>query len=240
MQFERVWDRAPFAVDYLDGVGGDLVISFSSVGHDADRPPAPEFVATATGKGLGPPRRALFVMDANRSWANDPGFAAAIKCAVAHVSARAPVQRIATIGLSMGGFSALVAAQVLPVQVVLAFGPQRSVAPGNVMGEDRWSRWTAALPEIIWQVAPLPAAGRAFLFHGAKDDLPQALAFPPQMGTDQLIFPTLGHGDLLAHLKARGVLGGLLTAALADDRRRLLRIAGSAGGVLRPKFHPGM
>lgn len=225
--FRCLWDDAPYRIEGLDGVGDDLVIAFSSVGHDPTRLPSPEFVGTVAG------RRALFVMDASRSWASDPGFEPALKAAFAAVKAAAPVRRVVALGLSMGGFSALAAAQVLPVDVVLAFGPQYSVVPGVVPGEDRWSEWTARLAAPRWPTAPLPAGGWTCLFHGGRDDLRHALRFPVHPGVDQLIFPDLGHSNLMPHLKAKGVLAGLLEAALAGDRRRLLRIGGSAGGVQR-------
>lgn len=229
MQFERLLSLPPFHADFLDGTGDDLVIAFSSVGHDPARCPSPEFVGTATG---GTRRRALFIMDESRSWANHAGFAPALLGAMDLISARAPVRRIATVGLSMGAFSALVAAQILPVDVVLAFGPQFSV----LTGDHRWARWTDHLPEIRWPTAPLPATGWTVLFHGAADDLAQAMAFPRRAGVDHLIFPDQSHSDLVPHLKARGVLSGLMEAALAGDRRRLLRIASSAGGVLRHRL----
>ncbi len=233
ISFERIWNSPPWAVDFLDGAGDDLVIAFSSIGHDPSRAPSPEFVATATANRT---RRALFVMDAARSWANDQGFEQALITSLETISRRRPVARTITIGLSMGAFSALVAAQFVPVDVVLSFGPQWSVAPGVVPGEARWSHWTDRLPPIRWHTALLPQKGHAYLFHGAQDDLPQALPFPQQPGTDHILFPDLGHSDLVPHLMARGVLGGLLDAALTDDRRRLLRIAASAGGRLRHRL----
>lgn len=242
MEFERIWNAPPLSVDFCDGAGEDLVISFASIGHDPQRPPSPEFVATALGRGTAAAgRRAMFVSDASRSWANAPGFELALHRALAEVRARAPVRRIAAIGSSMGAFSALVAAQILPVDVVLAISPQWSVLPGAVPGEERWARWRAALPAALrWREAPLPAPGGAWavLFHGARDDLAQALRFGEPAGTDHLLFAEQGHSDLAAHLKARGALAGLLEAALAGDRRRLLRIAASAGGVRRARFAP--
>ncbi|MCW3783808.1 hypothetical protein [Defluviimonas salinarum] len=202
------------------------MIAFSLIGHDPARRPSPEFVATAIGRGTGAsPRRALFVMDESRSWGNDPGFAPVLRRALDRVAARAPVTQIATTGQSMGAFSALVAARTLPVDVVVDFSPQWSVMPGVVPGEDRWARWTARLSRIDWPTAPLPAAGgdRTCLFHGAVDDLPHARHFPCQTGTDQLLFPGLGHFDLVPHLKVRGVLSGVMEAALAGDRQRILR-----------------
>ncbi|OWY18016.1 hypothetical protein B6V73_05260 [Thioclava sp. JM3] len=238
--FERIYARAPFTVDFLDGGGDDLVISFASIGHDPSRPPASEFVATATGRGtLGFPRRALFISDDSRSWTNDPGFAPALRAALAEVRRRRPVTRIAAIGLSMGAVSALVAAEVLPVDVVLALSPQFSVKPGVVPGEARWSEWTSQIEHFARETTPLPPATCwAILCHGAQDDLAQAMPFPHPSNVDHLIFPDLGHSDLAPHLKARGGLSGLMESALAGDRRRLLRIASAAGAVRREKFSP--
>lgn len=236
----------------VDGPAGDLVISFSSVGHDAGRAPSPEFVATATGRGTAHPRRALFVMDESRSWASDPAFAPTLQTALTRVAALAPVGRIATIGLSMGAFAALAAMQFLPVSAALAFGPQWSPL---LPGENRWADWTSrlsalapaqgaspqgpgvggALAKAPPLVASLPGPGQgwACLFHGLVDDRDQALAFPLKSGTDHLLFPDQSHASLVPHLKSRGLLAGLMEAALAGDRRRLIRLATSAGGERR-------
>lgn len=222
---QRVWDSAPFTVDYQHGPWDQLVIAFSSVGHDPARPPSPEFVRTLAG------RRASFVRDASRSWANDLGFEAAVLGAFRAACDAGPVTRVMTLGLSMGAFAALVAAQVLPVDVVLGFGPQYSIAPGS--GETRWAEWTDRLTAPRWRVAPLPARGWVCLLHGGLDDLPQALAFPVQAGLDQVIFDGIGHSELMPHLKAKGILAGLIEAGMQGDRRRLLRISAGAGGVRR-------
>lgn len=232
-RFERVWDAGPVAVDYLPGTGRDLVISFASVGHDPHQRPSPEFVGTAWDQGA---RHALFVSDESRSWANDPGFEAALAGVVARVASRAEIERIAAVGLSMGAFSALVAAHALALDLVLAFGPQYSVLPEHAPEETRWAEWCARLPAPRWPVAPAPCAGHAYLFHGAKDDWAQTARFAPHPRMDQVIFADQTHSGLVPHLKARGALAGLLEAGLAGDRRRLLRIAGSAGGITRTRF----
>lgn len=232
--FLRLWDKPPYTIDFMDGQGGDLVISFASIGHDPSRPPSPEFVGTAAGRKTGrPPRRALFVADAGRGWASGPGFAPALLDAVAQVRAIAPIDRIACIGLSMGGFSALAAMQVLPVDVTLAFGPQHRIMD---RAPDRWSDWTRHIPaDTPYAKAPLPAPGRgwACVFHGLLDDRDEAMAFPLTISTDHFLFATQSHSSLVPHLKSRGVLAGLLDAALAGDRRRLIRIVTSAGGLRR-------
>ena len=60
-------------------------------------------------------------------------------------------------GLSMGGFCALVAARIVPVDVVLAFGPQWSVVPGIVPGEERW-----------WSISGHPKFDKAGEFQGYR------------------------------------------------------------------------
>lgn len=240
---ETIWHADPHVIGYRHGPETDLVIAFSSVGHDPGRLPSPEFQA-ATGR-----MRAMFVMDASRSWGLDAGFVPALRAGFAKACERGPVARVLAMGLSMGGFAALRAAQILPVDVVLAFGPQYSIAPD--FGEARWAEWTLPLAARLARdesgagfdpahgvspaglTATLPDHGWTCLFHGAVDDLRHALAFPRAAGVDQVIFADQTHASLMPHLKARGVLTGLIEAALSGDRRRLLRIAASAGGQRR-------
>lgn len=235
-KFERLLTDGPITLDHIDGPGRDLVIAFSSIGHDPARAPSPEFVGTAIGRGgIGPARRALFVMDESRSWANAPEFLPAIERTVAALHHRRPLGRIGMIGLSMGGFAALAAAQVIRADVVLAFGPQWSVAPKAMPNETRWQDWTSRIRNHRWPHAPLPDPAQTWscLFHGTLDDAEQAAGFPQLKGVDHLLFPDQTHSSLLPHLKQRGALAGLMDAAMAGDRRRLLRIASSAGGIRR-------
>lgn len=214
---------APFAADYalpanVSLYTGLLVIAFSSIGHDPDRMPEPEFRRMATGAD----RAALFFRDQSRSWASHPGWAEALRQAVASVPLR--VRRIVTLGVSMGAVSALRAAEVLPVDAVLALGPQRDLTQ-----EPRWAEWTAgrAIPPC-----PLPEGPWITLCHGMQDDAAQAMAFPARKGVDHLLFQGLDHSGLARALKARG-LQGMADALCRGDRRRLLGIAQAAGGQRR-------
>lgn len=214
---EVLLDRPPFRVEWIPG-GPDLVIAFASVGHDPGRMPSPEFVRSASAGG----RAALFVMDESRSWGTAEGFGAVVAEAVARVAA--PGRRLA-IGASMGGFAALKAAEAVELDAILAISPQF-----RPKADLRWSRWTDTLPEIT---APLPEGPAITLLHGMQDDAAQALAFPGGKGVDHLVFADQSHSSLAPHLKARGLLEGLIAAALVGDRRRLMRMLGSAGGKRR-------
>lgn len=224
--------QGPWHIHAIDGPGADIVLAFASVGHDPTRPPSAEFVASASAGG----RRALFVIDESRSWANAPGFETVLAKALDRLTGDRPAGRRLAIGQSMGAFAALVAASILPLDAVLAIGPQASIRPGAIPGETRWANWTARLPALRHADAPLPPGPRLTVMHGLADDRTQALAFPARPNLDHILFPGLTHSGLAAHLKSRGALAGLIDAALEADRRRLLRIAASAGGRLRQRL----
>lgn len=222
--FETFAARAPYHIQGIAGGSQDLVIAFASVGHDPTRPPSPEFVRAATARD----RPALFVMDEARSWATAEGFDAALRGALTTLQARQKITRILAIGSSMGAFAALRAAQTLPVTAVLAISPQYHPAAS---WETRWPDWTQRLPETL--TAPLPQGPYLCLMHGMQDDAAQATLFPPQKGCDRILFADQSHATLAAHLKARGLVEGLIDATLEKDRRRLLRILQGAGGQKR-------
>ncbi len=220
MILQTVHDAPPWQVALAPGTGDDLILSFASIGHDPTRPPSPEFVASATTGN----RRALFFTDASRSWGLDPGFAPAVQSGLA---AAGPANRSLAIGSSMGAVCALRAAHLAPIAAVLAFGPQ------STLNDPRWKNWTARLG------TPAPPAFAPgiwhILVHGLADDRAQAQGFPEAANVDHIFYPGIRHSDLGPHLKSKGALTGLIDAALAGDRRRLLRITTSTGGVQRRK-----
>ncbi len=232
--FETLWDKAPPRILALPGATETLVIAFASIGHDASRPPSPEFVGTATADDW----PALLVMDASRSRANAPDFAPSLKSAVERIRARHPISRVVAIGQSIGGFAALVAASLMPIDMVLAFGPQSSIDPASRPEETRWREWTARVVPLKTARAPLTPGTRTIPLHGLHNDRFQALGFPQTPGVDHILFPDLIHSALGPHLKQRGVLDGLLGSAIADNRRTMRRIAAGAGGILRQKLRP--
>ena len=220
MILQTVHDAPPWQVALAPGTGDDLILSFASIGHDATRAPSPEFVASATSDG----KRALFFTDESRSWGHDPGFAPAVHAGLA---AAGPAIRRLAIGSSMGAVCALRAAHLTPLTSVLAFGPQ------STLTDPRWQHWTARLATP--EPPAFPPGTWYVLFHGLADDHAQAMGFPEAANVDHILYPGIRHSDLGPHLKSKGALVGLIDAALARDRRRLLRIAASTGGVRRGK-----
>lgn len=220
MTLRTLIDTPPWRVAITDGTGDDLVLAFSSIGHDPDQTPSPEFVSSARAGN----RRALFFMDARRSWGLDPVFPEILHTALA---AAGPAQRTLAIGSSMGAVCALRAGTHVPLQTILALGPQ------SHLHDPRWHALTHRLSDP--GPPPLPPKVWTILCHALADDRDQALGFPATSGVDHLLFPSLTHARLAPHLKQRGLLKGLIDAALTADRRRTLRILASAGGVRRGK-----
>lgn len=233
MQGGAQWSDGAFHFSLQPGAGPDLVISFSSVGADPDRVPAPEFLRSAAQKGR---LTVLSVADAGRSFGTDPAMVPALMGALGRCRTGG---RIFCTGLSMGACFALAALPHLGAEAALLFGPQWAIGPDHP-AENRWAEWSRRLPPLagargFW---PPPAACRVSLFHALGDDRAQALAFPHPAppGVDQLIFPARGHSDLVAHLKSQSLLPGLFAAAFAGDRRRLIRLAGQGGGMTRRRY----
>lgn len=220
MTLRPLIDTSPWRVEMAQDDGPDLVLAFSSIGHDPTRRPSPEFVST----GRAGNRRTLFLMDDSRSWGLDPGFPAILHQAI---HAAGPARRRLAIGVSMGAAIALRAAAHIPLDAIIAIGPQ------SRLDDPRWQHWTTRLADP--GPPPLTPGPWIILMHGLGDDHDQAMGFPIRPGTDHLLFPGLTHSRLAPHLKECGVLIGLIDAALARDRRRLLRIATASGGIRRGK-----
>ncbi|MBK6466697.1 MAG: hypothetical protein IPF96_07395 [Rhodobacter sp.] len=128
--------------------------------------------------------------------------------AVALLRRRQPLSRLMTIGQSMGGFAALA-----PPAGRRPARPAASVTPGQ----------------------PRPLAVDAAHRHPPPvAHLAQALCFPAAPGTDHLLFPGISHSGLAPHLKARGVLPGLIDPPGTTPRR----CASRRGGRLRQRLLP--
>ncbi|MCW1917214.1 hypothetical protein NX862_00440 [Rhodobacter sp. KR11] len=207
---EALVTGAHYDLLYLPGTTETLILACASIGHDPSRPPSPEWIRSTR------PHPTAFLIDKTRSWGTAPGLAGTL--------ARAPkYPRTLALGASMGGFLALQATHLLPIDAVIAMGPQHRPA---ARWEPRWRTLTADLPETL--TAPKSQAARTYLLHAA-DDHQQALDFTE---ADHIYFPNQSHSTLAAHLKP--ALPGLIQAALTD-RRHFLRLTAQAGGQRRPR-----
>ncbi|NBZ88126.1 hypothetical protein [Stagnihabitans tardus] len=198
---------------YLPGTTETLILTCASIGHDPSRPPVPEWARSTR------PHPTLFLIDVTRSWGTAPGLAETLALAPKHPQTLA-------LGASMGGFLALQATHHLPIDAVIAIGPQHQPAAD---WETRWRAHTDALPRDL--TAPPSRARQTYILHAA-DDLAQAQGFTE---ADQILFPDQTHSTLAAHLKP--AMPGLIEAALTD-RRRFLRLVSQAGGRRKTPTRP--
>lgn len=205
--------HGPYQVHFRPGPSQTLILSCASIGHDPTRAPSPEWMRATQ------PHPTLFLIDAARSWGTAPGLDRALTQAV---TALPRFARTLALGTSMGAFLALMASHILPLESVIAIGPQHRPAT-----EPRWAALTADLPPDL--IAPPSRAAQTYILH-ATDDLPQALDFAEK---DHILFPHQSHSTLARHLKP--AMPGLILAALTD-RRRFLRLTAQAGGLRRDKF----
>ena len=211
---ELIATEGPYALHFLPGESQSLILACASIGHDPTRAPVPEWARSTR------PHPTLFLTDAARSWGTAPGLA--------EILAQAPAfPRTLALGASMGAFLALQATHHLPIDAVIAMGPQHRPAAA---WETRWRAHTASLPETL--TAPPSRARQTYVLHAADDHL-QAQGFTQSQGCDCILFPDQAHSTLAAQLKP--ALPGLIQAALTD-RRRFLRLVSQAGGIRQPRF----
>lgn len=216
--------------DLLHGTGPDLVVSFTSIGHDPGQVPSFEFLKSAHLQGR---RSVLFVTDVERQWGNSQNFGPLIAQAIAIVQGRQRVEKTLFIGQSMGGFNALVAASLIVPTAVLAISPQFSICPEIMPHETRWSEWTSRIALFRVKSAPLEPKAPTILLHGLGDDSEQAQAFPLAPHVDHYLFPQINHSDLAKRLKTLSLLPAMIDCALTGDRRRMGRLIASAAGFRR-------
>ncbi|WP_135501010.1 hypothetical protein [Roseovarius aestuariivivens] len=223
-------DCLPVRIRYAEGTGTDLVVSFSSIGQRRALMPDDEFTGTLL---KAPDRHCLFVSDITRSWLSSRNVCDAVRQAVASVKASADIQRTSTLGLSMGGFSALVAANLFDVDTAIAISPQYSPLQTVMPTETRWRYWRRRITHSDFPTAESGLRpGHSFVFHGLLDDTAHASAFSQAAHLDHFVFPKATHA-LGQHLKKSGGLHKLVTAAINQDRRKVARLVRKNGGFWR-------
>lgn len=170
-----------------------------------------------------------------------PNWFPAESMAKASVAA-APILRLASerilYGHSQGGYAALRYRRLLDADVAIAFCPQISIDPRTVPFDGRFkSHFTPSLHEDM-EIAPLHAAGRAYVFHDpfhAVDREHAQRIAALQEGTRLVPVHMTGHGTVRAFAgTARGLT--LIEVCRADDLAGLNALVRAArvGDPMRP------
>ncbi|MDT8344506.1 MAG: hypothetical protein RQ752_08730 [Thermohalobaculum sp.] len=222
-------------IDRIDGRGGRLVLAFTGIGHGSGGLQRAEFVRSASQDGA---NTVLFVTDVKRSWYSAPGLLDRLRTRARAVWDELGQPAIVTIGNSMGGFGAILAARDLPVRAVLAFGPQFSMDE-SVVREPRWRQWRAnfgplpvrALDEVM--IGGTECATRFYLFHGTDGvEQRQIRGFPAAPHVRHYLFDGAPHNVALP-FKEAGTLDALIGAVAALDDTAVHDIATAVGA--RPR-----
>ena len=217
---------------YLAGTGSTLVVSFSGVGTDRSIAPPPELVGTASNDGA---NHVLVLTDLKRTWYSQPQVQEEIRLAFDRAITLATPKRIAIIGNSMGAYGALLFAQEMAAETVVALGPQFSMTD-TVVRERRWSEFrpnfgTGLAREIGASIKNF--SGTSWILHGLMGpDFRHLERFEPDGRTHHGILPGLSHG-FASELKKRGVLKPFVAAAVSRDESAAKDILAPLGVLWR-------
>lgn len=186
-----------------------LFLCFTGIRQGMGGINAEEFVGSTALPGFS----AIFVSDLKRSWFN--GFAPEALTDV--IASRIEGKRVVTLGNSMGGFGAIWATGILPVETAIAFAPQFSVHPEVVPQEDRWWDFRADIAE--WRHRSLAESffpdTRYYTINGSADTLHWS-QFPTLTNCEHVLIEDSGH-EPAAVVKRHGLLNDLIAAALHKE-----------------------
>ena len=228
--------RSPLVVHHLLGRGNRLIVSFAGVGF-ANGPeivPKAEFVGTASNYGE---NHALFVSDVSRSWMNGPDVADQIVDLIQSYCEDHDIQEIMALGNSMGGFMAIVLAELTHLDCVLAFAPQFSAKKDLVPEENRWERYRSAISNWRFDHVGKMAEKKTcyYVVHGDKNgELPYLRRFPVGRNIHHFVVQNAGH-NIARKLQKRQRLNILMQSAV-QNRSRRFRIALEQS--FKWNFHP--
>lgn len=145
-----------------------------------------------------------FFIDKNRSWFNDVNiFDLTIKSQ--------NYKNIITIGNSMGGFNAVVAANYIKVNTVIAFAAQYSVHPDIVPWENRWIEYRKKI--TTWKHKKMNFLSNVNYFFIYGDELLEQKhmdMIPDLNNITKIIIPNSGH-NVASDLKKQNKLYPLIT-----------------------------
>lgn len=196
-------------ITYLDGEGDFCMVTFVGVGLGQGGVDIQNEEFKKLDPNLGPQ---IFVFDKNRSWGNAIDFEK-MTSIIAPISEN---RRVITMGLSMGGFLAVVASKYLSPEACIAFVPQYSMHPQIMPGERRWAAYARNITK--WNIPSLEAyfdqETQFYVFFTADPMERQHLVkFPDQDNIQTYMVRTNGHNVGQA-MKDAGILYPTIEACM--------------------------
>lgn len=163
-------------ITHLPGDGDHCLLTFIGVGHGLGGIDQQNEEFRKLGPQWGPQ---IFIFDKKRSWGN----AIDLDRVTAVTAPLRKGRTVISIGLSMGGFLAILASSLVGAQRCISFAPQFSMHPNIAPFERRWRRYTLHITE--WRVPSL---------EGCFSPACQYYAFFPECPIErahQALFPQL-------------------------------------------------
>ena len=211
------------AVAWLPGRSDTLVLVFISIRRAALHPDTLEFRGIASDDGRS---HVLFINDRERSWYSTPDKRARVEAVVRRFMAEHGIQTVWSMGNSMGGYSAILFTDRLPVSKVVAFVPQ-ILMTNAVIDQPHWSVHRPNIRDTVERdLTPIMAKANC-TFHVVTGDayagdrthfvhLREKLA--DAKNVKFVIVPGQGH-QVADWLKKQGQLAPLVAALWAGDRQ---------------------
>lgn len=211
------------AVAWLPGSSPILVLVFISIQRAALHPDTLEFRAIASDHGR---HHVLFINDRERSWYSKPDKRERVEAVVRRFIEAHGIETVWSMGNSMGGYSAILFCDRLPISRVVAFVPQILMTPAVI---DHWSsHLTKIQGDVERDLMPIMANARCEFRLVTNDSYSDDLIHFSHLrahlsGAPHIRFvivPGQGH-HVAAWLKKQGQLAPLVAALWTDDREGL-------------------
>lgn len=215
----------------LAGRGRTLIVAFTGIGQGKGMIQKEEFVGIGSGGGE---NHVIFVTDRLRSWFSRPGLQDRVIAAIGDYVAAHGIDRVVTIGNSMGGFGALLFAERLNAHVAIAFVPQFTMDP-NVLAEPRWAKYRANMDAAGLERLDNVLTGKvpAFAVFGADEgeDMAHLMALAACPKVQLWKMTGAGH-DVAAALKEETLLNKAVSAMVDLDLTGLRALFGPRGTLV--------
>lgn len=210
--------KHPLRVHRLAGSEPTLVVSFTSVGTKREVWPDLEFPNLASQGGR---NHVLFISDKSRSWMNSPGLDEEISQCIADYCVKHQINRVVTLGVSMGASNALICGQNFPVDLTIALSPQYSVHPKILPDESRWTHFRNAISQWPYPaITELPRSPtKVFILHGdSEEEERHSRHFGRAHNVQHYILPGHNH-KAVTRFDRTGPLRHLVKGLILNDQR---------------------
>ncbi len=150
----------------------------------------------------------LLLTDPTHSWMNRPNLIEECVAEVHSIATRVGADDIVATGVSLGGYSAIVLAGHMNINLVIAFSPQMAASPDVIPSEKRWAKQRAAIRDFrILNAADVWSPSTTYMIAYDENHADAAhRALVPMMPNTNLLITPGDSGDAALALQEHGCL----------------------------------